>query len=129
VLLGGCGEEPPDAVGLPIRGLHDLGQGRSLGPADQRQYFRALALGAWCAGFFDAGGLSHLLAGRGFLLGRGLRFSTLGGVLALGRALLLAGTLLQGGLLRRDCRALFRNGGGCGGGFCVLHCGLCPFGG
>ena len=41
----------------------------------------------------------------------------------LGRALLLGGTLLRGGLLRRDVRALFRNGGGLGGfgGFVVLH--------
>src|ERR1019366_3125329 len=54
---------------------------------------------------------------------------TFGTLLALGRALLLAGSLLRGGLLRRDGRALFRNGGGFGGvGFCVLH-GAYPFGG
>jgi hypothetical protein len=37
--------------------------------------------------------------------------AALGCFLALGRALLL-GTLLRGGLLRANVRALFRNGGG-----------------
>ena len=46
------------------------------------------------------------------LLGVGLAF-LIGGFRALlgfGRALLLGGALLRGGLLRRDWRALFRNG-------------------
>src|ERR1035438_7666601 len=35
-------------------------------------------------------------------------------------AVLRAGSLLRGGLLRRNVRALFRNGGGGFGGCCVL---------
>jgi len=62
-------------------GLHDLGQRRSFGPADHLQYLRALARGAWWAGLFTSG-LGRLLAGFGFLLGGGLRFSAFGGVLA-----------------------------------------------
>ena len=95
---------------LPIRGLHDLGQGCSLGPSYQRQYLRTLAFGARCAfGFLGAAGLASLLAGFGFLLSRGLRFTALGGFVALGRTLFLAGALLRGSPLRRDVRALFRN--------------------
>ena len=46
--------------------------------------------------------------------------------LALGRALLRAGTLLPGGFLGRNSGALFRNGGGvfAGSGFCVHHGGF-----
>ena len=33
-LLGGGREEAPARMFLPIRGFHDLGQGRSLGPPD-----------------------------------------------------------------------------------------------
>jgi hypothetical protein len=51
-------------------------------------------------------------------------------LLALGAPFFWLASLLRGGLLRRDLRALFRNGGGFGGGgsFCVLH-GVYPFGG
>src|ERR1035438_7406685 len=49
-------------------------------------------------------------------------FAALGALLGFGRALLLAGTLLRGGLLRRDLRALCRNGGGFVGGFVVRFC-------
>jgi hypothetical protein len=52
-------------------------------------------------------------------------------LLALGAFFFWLASLLRGGLLRRDWRALFRNGGGFGGvgGFCVLHGGPFPFGG
>src|ERR1700682_2330975 len=67
VLLGGGREETPDRMFLPIRGFHDLGQGRPLGPPDQFQDLRALALGRR-AGFLGLGGRFGLLAGLGFLL-------------------------------------------------------------
>src|SRR5882724_1666168 len=124
MLLGGGGDETPDAVRLPICGAHDLGEGRALGPSDHFDDLRALALGARRAGVLRAGGLGGLFAGLGFLFRRGgLGFGALGGFLALGRALLLAGALLRGGLLWLDVRALFRNGGGLGGvsGCVVLH--------
>ncbi len=72
---------------------------------------------------FGLGG--GLLAGLGFFLRRG----GLGAFLGFGRALLLVGTLLRGGLLRRAVRALFRSGGGFVGCFYVGHLGYCPFGG
>jgi hypothetical protein len=124
VLLGGGREEAPDRMFLPIRGFHDLGQGHPLGPANQRQDFRALALSAGRAGFLGMGGFG-LLAGLGLLLRRGFGFAALGGFLPLGRTLLLGGTLLRGGLLRRNVRALFRDSGGVFGcsGFCVRHSG------
>ena len=55
----------------------------------------------------------------GSLLGHG----GLGAFPGLGRALLLAGTLLRGGFLRRCVRAGFANGIGlvCGRGLYVLH--------
>jgi hypothetical protein len=120
VLLGGGRQKAPDRVFLPIRGFHDLGEAGSFGPADQRQDFRALALGARRAGVLGVGGFGGLLAGLSFLLRRGLGFA-FGSFLALGRALLRAGTLLQGGLLRRNVLALFRDGGGVFGcsAFCV----------
>ena len=124
VLLGGSGEEAPHAVGLPRHCFHDLGQRGTFSPFDHRQDFRALAFGARHRGL---GGFGGLPARLGFLLQRGLSFSALSGFLAPGRALLLAGLFLQGGLLRRDVRALFRNGSGCVG-FCVGHVhSLCPF--
>src|SRR5271157_6631436 len=109
---------------LPVGGLGDLGHRRALGAAQEVQddvLFRELARHF---GFFHFGGL---LAGDlllGLLLRRGLGLlGFLRALAGLGRALLLAGSLLRGGLLRRDLRALFRNGGGFGGGgsFCVLH--------
>src|ERR1019366_8174783 len=65
-----------------------------------------------------------LLSGRGavasfVLAGVAATVGTFGALRGFGRALLLAGTLLRGGLLRRDGRALCRNGGGCVGGFVV----------
>jgi hypothetical protein len=71
-------------MGLPGRCFHDLGQGRTLGPADQIQYPRAFAFGAGCAGVLRAGGFGSLLARVGILLRRGLGFTTLGGFLPLG---------------------------------------------
>jgi hypothetical protein len=91
MLLGGGREKAPDRMFLPIRGFHDLGQGRPFGPPDQFEDLCALALGARRAGFFGRGGLG-LLVGLGFLLGRCLGFAALSGFLALGRALLLGGT-------------------------------------
>src|SRR5207248_1815475 len=91
---------------------------------NQRQDHRAFALGARRTGVLGAGGLGGLFADFGFLLGRGVGFA-FGGFVAFWRALLLAGTLLRGGPLRRNCRALFRNGGGVLGSssFCVRHAG------
>src|ERR1035437_158905 len=134
-------DEAPDAVVLPVGGFGDLGQRRALGAAREVSdacLFRELArhlgllsfgglLGCWL-GFVLCGGLR-----RWGLLAGGL--TSLGGFLGLGRAGLLAGALLRGGLLRRDWRALFRNGGGFGGvdggagSFYVLHGGFYPFGG
>src|SRR5208283_635143 len=65
-LLGGGREEAAHAVRLPIRGLHDLGQGRALGPSDQRQDLRPLAVGARRGVFLGMGGLSGLFVGLGF---------------------------------------------------------------
>ena len=95
VLLGGGGEESAHAVRLPRGRFHDLRQGRPLGPSDQFQDFRALALGARRADLFCRGGLGRLLTGLGVLLRRGsIGLAALGGFLALGRTLLLDGTLL-----------------------------------
>ena len=60
VLFGGSGEEAADTVGLPVRGLLNLGQAGTLGPANQFQDLRAFALGARLAGFLDSGGLRGL---------------------------------------------------------------------
>src|ERR1035437_9951524 len=126
-------DEAPDAVVLPVGGLGDLGHRRALRAAQEVQddaLFRELARHL---GLFHFCGLLAGDLGLGLLLRRGL--GLLGGFLralvGLGRVLLLAGSLLRGGLLRRDLRALFRNGGGFGGvgGFCVLHGGVYPFGG
>jgi hypothetical protein len=104
VPLGGSREEAPDRMFLRIRGFHDLGQGRPLGPSDQFQDLCALALGARRAGFLGVGGFG-LLAGPGFLLPGVLGFAL--GFLALGCALLQGGSsLLRGGLSRRNVRAL-----------------------
>jgi hypothetical protein len=61
VLLGGGREEAPDRMFLPIRGFHNLGQARPLGPPDQPQDLCALALGARRAGFLSLGGFSAFL--------------------------------------------------------------------
>src|SRR5258708_6840805 len=45
VLLGSSGEEAPHTVGLPVGRLLDLGEGGAFGSFDQRQDFRALAVG------------------------------------------------------------------------------------
>jgi hypothetical protein len=86
---------------LPIRGFHDLGQGRPFGPRNQFQNLCALALGAWRAGVLGLGGLGFL-AGLGLLLRRGLGFA-LGGFLALGRALLRAGTFFEEAFCGATC--------------------------
>ena len=67
VLLGGGREEAPNRMFLPIRGFHDLGNGRPFGPPDQFQNPCALPLGARLAGFLSMGGFGSLLADRGFL--------------------------------------------------------------
>src|SRR5262249_40091175 len=123
VLLGGGREKPAYAGGPPVRGFHELGERRALGSPDQFQDLRALALGAGRLRLLGGGGLGSLFASLGVFLRRGgLGFAALGCFLALGRALLLAGTLLRGGGFRRNGRALFRNGGGCaaGGGIYVF---------
>ena len=68
-------------------------------------------------------GLAAFLPALASFFGAALALPPLARFLALGRALLLGGALLRGGLLRRDVRALFRNGGGVFGnsGFCVRH--------
>ena len=82
-------------------------------------YWRDVRSVARFGGF--GGGIRRLLAsGRDHLrgdyrLGDRILLALLGGSRALGRAPLAAGILLRGGLLRRDVRALFRNGGGLGG--------------
>src|ERR1035437_8064704 len=123
-------DEAPDAVVLPVRGLGDLGHRRALGAAQEVQddaLFRELARHL---GLLHFGGLlaSDLLLGLLLRRGLGLLRGFLRALVGLGRAPLLAGSLLRDGLLRRDGRALFRNGGGFGG-FCVLHGGVYPFGG
>src|ERR1019366_7836073 len=94
--------------------------GCALGAGDHLQHLRAFALRARPGGLGAWG-----LGGLGFLLGFGRLGLALGGLLARGRALLLGGNLLRGGLLRRALRALCRHGGGVVGGFgfCVLHIG------
>ena len=72
MLFGRGREETPDRMFLPIRGFHDLGQGRHLGPPDQFQDLCALALGARRAGLLGVGELCGLLSGLGSLLQRGL---------------------------------------------------------
>ena len=80
------------------------------------------------AAFLLAGLASFLVALfvgllRGGIAGGG-RLGALGGFLALGRALLGGGSLGRRRLLRRNVRALFRNGGGFasrGGFFLRLH--------
>ena len=78
-LLAGGRDKSPDAVRLPLGRLHDLGEGGSLGPSDQAEDLRALALGAGGGGLLRAGGLGWglggllagcLLAGLGVRLGR-----------------------------------------------------------
>jgi hypothetical protein len=65
-------------------------------------------------------GLGGLLASLGLLLGR----RGPDGFLGLWRARFTAGTVLRCGLLGRDVRDLFRDGGGSVVGFCVRHIGL-----
>src|ERR1700674_859176 len=117
VLLGGGGDEAADAVGLPLGGLHDLGKRGAFGASDHLQDLRALALGARGAGPpGGGGGLGGLFARlRGLLRRGGLGVGALGSFPALGRALLPGSAFPRGGLLRRDVRAPFRNGGGCVG--------------
>src|ERR1017187_7470187 len=124
-----AGDEAPDAVVLPVRGLGDLGHRRAVLAAHEVQDDGLLAeLARYCGVLLGLGGL--LAGGLGILLGGGLAGlfagllaggGLLGDFLAFGRALLLAGLALHGGLLRRVGRALFRNGGGFGGrgGVCV----------
>ena len=71
-LLAGSGEKPTDAVRLPVRRLHDLRQGRTLGSADQFQDLGTLALGTRCLRFLLGGGLRRLVRLGRFLGGGGL---------------------------------------------------------
>src|ERR1039458_3401697 len=75
--------------------------------------------------------LRGLLGRRRFLGRRGLGLAAFSLFRAFGRTVLWAGSLLRGGLLRRDVRALCRNSGGfgVGCGFYIRHRGALPFGG
>ena len=66
VLLGGGGEEASDAVGLPGNRFHNLGQSRPLGPPDQRQDLRALALRARLSDRLGADGPGYFFEGAFF---------------------------------------------------------------
>ena len=68
-------------------------------------------------------GLAAFLPALASFFGAALALPPLAVFWPLGAPFFWAGTLLRGGLLRRNCRALFRNGGGGfgGGGFCVRH--------
>src|SRR5262249_1973449 len=101
-LLPGGGEEPADAVRLPIGGVHDLGQRSGLWASDQFQDLRALALGAGRSGFLVGSRFRSLLRRLGWLL-RG-RFDGLRAFLGLGCVLLATSTLLRGGLGRPNRR-------------------------
>jgi hypothetical protein len=93
-----------DGMRLPARGFHELSECSAFLPPKQSENLRCLAALARRTGFFGPGGLGFLLR---------LSFATLGGCLALGRALPTGGPFLRRGPLRRDVRAPFRNGGGC----------------
>ena len=118
LLAQGTTDEAADAVRLPGRGVHDLGERGALGPLDQGKDGSGLAALADAPSLRLRGFLGRFggLFGRGRLLGLGcgggLGFAALGAFLALGRALLGAGPLLRGGFLRRNVRALCRNVGG-----------------
>ncbi len=116
VFLGGGRDESAYAMRLPVSGLHNLGEGGTLGAGDHPQNLRAFAFGT------RGGGLAGGLGGLGF----GAPLGTLGAFLGLWRAFLLAGALLRGGLLRCNVRALCRNGGGFVGSRCF--CGHHVFG-
>src|SRR5579883_3416096 len=116
VLFAGGGDEAAHAVGLPLGGLHDLGERGAGWAGHQIEDLRALALGARL--LFDLGGL---VGGRG----------AFGVFLARRRALLWSGSFLRGGLLARALRA--RVGGSdrrrawCAVRFVVRHIGFCTF--
>src|SRR5262249_35808759 len=101
----GSGEEPADAVRLPIRSLHDLGESRALRPPDQLQDPSALALRARRFGFLVGGGFRSVFRRLSRLLCDS--FGGLRALLGLGPILLVAGALLRGGLGRPNRRALF----------------------
>jgi len=120
LLLAGGGDEAAHAVGLPLNGLHDLGKGGTFSASDHFDDLRALAFGTRGGGLLGDGGLASRLARLACFLRRGgPGLAALGGFLGLGRALLPGGGFLRGGLLGRDVRALFPNGGGCVGGFAI----------
>lgn len=121
---------------LQGRRLHDFGKSVTLGAADHLKDLRALA--------FGAGGHSLALEVIAFLLAfpSGLAaffgaeiaalarcLAALAAVFVLGHALLLAGSLPGGSLLRRNVRALCRKPGGFDshGGFCGRQVFGCPF--
>src|ERR1019366_8051749 len=62
LLLAGDGKEAAKAVGLPICGLHDFGEGSALGASDHLQDLRSLGFRA--RGGVLAFSLSGFLAGR-----------------------------------------------------------------
>src|ERR1017187_3238507 len=125
-LLHRAGHEAADCVFLPAHLVHDLLQGRAVLALEHGDHLGGLAALAGTLSLGLRGPLGDFggFLARGRLLGLGGRVSlglaALGAFLAFGRGLLGAGTLLQGGLLRRNVRALCRNGGGVFGGFCVL---------
>src|ERR1035437_1806749 len=121
LLADGSGEEAPERMRLPAGGLHQFLQGGAVGAFEQVQDLGGLAALADTFSFGRFGFLGRL--GGLLVLGRrcGLGLAALTAFAAPRRALLRAGSLLRGALLRRDVRARFRNGGGgvgCGG-FCV----------
>jgi hypothetical protein len=127
VLLGGGGQKAPHAVGLPVGRLHDLGEGGAFGPCDHRQDFGTLMPSARGAVALAASRLADFLPALASFLGVALAFPPLAAFWLLGAPFLWLAWVLRGGLLRRDVRALFRNGSGCVG-FCVGHVdSLCHF--
>ena len=127
-LLHPAGHEPAHGVTLPIHFFHQFDQRGAILPLQQRHHLGGLAalagsLSLRFCGFRRLGGLFSRC--RLLRLGRRASFglAAFGAFLALGRALLRAGSLLRGCLLRRDVGALSRNGGDCvgGSGFCVFR--------
>src|SRR5436190_7799160 len=73
--------------------------------------------------FFMGAGCAAFLAAFASFFRPALALPPLAAFRPLGAAFFWVAPLLRGGLLRRNCRALFRNGGGGigGGSFCSLH--------
>ena len=128
-MVEGAGDEAPDAVVLPVGGLGDLGHRRAVLAAQEVEDDRLLAKLARYGGGLRGGFLGVLLGGGLVLLPAGLAASSpLVPFLALGAAFLLVASFFEVVLLRRNLRALFRNGGGFGGlGGFVFHGSVSPW--